>query len=217
MPSYNVPVAENLQQTNSPDRLIDVSIRPALPRDATLLYQWRSEPSVRQHQPLSHLSLAQLRAELANQSIDNLYRNRGDRFQWIVEAPDPSGWITLVVANWEHGLAEIGYALSTGQQRRGIMRRALETLLAELFADTGLRRLEARCAVQNEASQRVLEALGFRREGTLRRFFVLRGTPVDNHLYALLRGEWTGELSLGDREQAAIPRSSHLRVPAKSR
>ena len=194
-------VAENLQQATSPGRLTDVSIRPALPRDATLLYQWRSEPSVRQHQPLTHLSLAQLRAELANQSIDNLYRNRGDRFQWVVKAPDPVGWVTLVVANWEHGLAEIGYALSTRHQRRGIMRCALEILLAELFADTGLRRLEARCAVQNQASQKVLESLGFRREGTLRRFFVLRGKPVDNHLYALLRGEWTGELSSRDSEQ----------------
>jgi ribosomal-protein-alanine N-acetyltransferase len=165
-------------------------VRPAYPRDATLLYHWRSEPSVRQHQPLSHLSMAQLRSEIASQKVEGLYRGQGEKFQWIVTAPEPVGWITLVVANWEHGLAEIGYALSTRHQRRGIMRRALRPLLEELFTRTSIRRLEARCAVANKASHRVLETLGFEREGLLKQFFVLRGQPIDNYLYALLREDW---------------------------
>jgi RimJ/RimL family protein N-acetyltransferase len=175
-------------------------VRPAYPRDATLLYHWRSEPSVRQHQPLSHLSMAQLRSEIAAQKVEQLYRNQGEKFQWIITAPEPVGWITLVVANWEHGLAEIGYALSTRHQRRGIMTRALSPLLHEVFAGTSLRRLEARCAVENQASQKVLEALGFEREGLLRHFFVLRDQPVDNYLYALLREDWsprTGPRGIG--------------------
>jgi RimJ/RimL family protein N-acetyltransferase len=185
-------VAENLRQATTGSDA--VAIRPASPRDATLLYHWRAEPSVRQYQPLSVLSLAQLRSELAGQNIENLYRDRGEKFQWIVEAPEPVGWITLVVANWEHGLAEVGYALGTRHQRQGIMRRALEALLHQLFSRTSLRRLEARCAVQNVASQTVLESLGFHREGTLRGFFVLRGAAMDNHLYAMLRDDWTGGL-----------------------
>ena len=187
---YNTPVAEHLiAPVPSPDRAI--SVRPAYPRDAALLYRWRSEPTVRKYQPLSHLSLAQLRAELASQKREDLYRSRGEKFQWIVHAPDPAGWITLVVANWEHGLAEIGYALGTIHQRRGLMVEALEGLLTDLFDHTKLRRLEARCAIENRASERVLQKLGFVREGRLRRFFVLRGKPVDNYLYALLREDWT--------------------------
>lgn len=141
--------------------------------------------------------MAQLRSELAGQKIDNLYRDHGEKFQWIVEAPEPVGWITLVVANWEHGLAEIGYALSTRHQRRGIMYQALEAFLSDLFCRTSLRRLEARCAVQNFASQKVLEALGFEREGHLKQFFVLQGVPVDNYLYAMLREEWSGPAGAG--------------------
>ena len=183
-------MAEQLSAPTTRHQRDEVSVRPAYPRDAVLLYRWRSEPSVRRHQPLSHLSLSQLRAELAAQKVDDLYHGRGEKFQWIVHAPDPAGWITLVVANWEHGLAEVGYALSTLHQRKGIMPRALERLVADLFARTELRRIEARCSVDNRASQRVLESLGFRREGILRGFFVLRGQPVDNHLYALLRDDW---------------------------
>lgn len=187
---YNVDVAERLTVPSpTPDR-DTISVRPAYPRDAALLYRWRSEPSVRKHQPLSHLSLAQLRAELATQNSEDLYRSRGEKFQWIVLAPDAAGWVTLVVANWDHGLAEIGYALGTIYQRRGIMVRALESLLSDLFERTSLRRIEARCAVENRASIQVLERLGFQREGRLRHFFMLRGEPVDNYLYGLLHDDW---------------------------
>jgi len=165
-----------------------VGLRAATPRDAELLRLWRSEPSVRHFQPLNDLSTGQLRSDVANQRVVDLYRGRGEKFQWIVEADGhPAGWITLVVSNWEHGLAEVGYALSTPYQGRGLMAPALQLLLDDLFIGTSLERIEARCAVDNVASQRVLERLGFTREGRLRSYFRLRGTRVDNHLYALLR------------------------------
>ena len=166
-----------------------VRLRPVQPGDAVLLDRWRQETEVRRHQPLSESSVAQLYAELAQQRGDDLYRGRGDKFQWVVLADDrPAGWITLMITNWTHGLAELGYALSTPFQRRGIMPRALELLLDDLFDHTRLRRIEARCAVDNVASQKVLERLGFEREGRLREYFVLRDRAVDNFLYARLRG-----------------------------
>jgi len=168
-----------------------VTLRPAAPRDADLLRQWRSEPSVRRYQPLNELPTAQLRADVASQRIGDLYRGRGEKFQWIVEvSAQPAGWITLVVSNWEHGLAEVGYALSTAFQSRGLMTDGLEMLLDDLFHNTLLERVEARCATENVASQRVLEKNGFEREGLLRGYFKLRGRRIDNFLYALLREDY---------------------------
>ncbi len=168
-----------------------VTLRPSYPADAPLLQRWRLEPSIQRFQPLTEVSLAQLRAELANNRVDDLYRGRGEKFQWVVLADgQPAGWITLVVTNWEHGLAELGYALSTAQQGRGLMPQALGQLLADLFYRTRLERIEARCAVDNRASLRVLEKLGFRREGRLRSYFVLHGRRVDNYLYSLLRADF---------------------------
>jgi ribosomal-protein-alanine N-acetyltransferase len=167
----------------------EVSLRPACPRDAELLRQWRAEPSVRRHQPLNDLPVSQLRADVASQRMADLYRGRGEKFQWIVQVEgEAAGWITLVVSNWEHGLAEVGYALSTAFQSHGVMTAALGQLLEDLFANTGLDRIEARCAVENIPSQRVLEKNGFRREGLLLGYFKLRGRRVDNYLYARLRG-----------------------------
>jgi RimJ/RimL family protein N-acetyltransferase len=169
----------------------EIRRRPARPQDAQILKGWRSEASVRQHQPLSELTVAQLRSDVANQRMADLYRSRGEKFQWIVLVDgEAAGWITLVVSNWEHGLAEVGYALSSAYQRQGVMGEALADLLDEIFHRTTLERIEARCAVDNRASQKVLERIGFQREGRLRGYFKLRGERVDNFLYAVLQQDW---------------------------
>ena len=168
-----------------------IHLRPAAPRDAELLRRWRAEPSVRRFQPLNDLSTSQLRSDVASQRMADLYRGRGEKFQWIVEVEgEAAGWITLVVSNWEHGLAEVGYALSTPWQGSGIMPRALLALLDELFRETPLERIEARCAVDNQPSQKVLERTGFLREGRLRGYFRLRGKREDNFLYAQLKTDF---------------------------
>lgn len=169
----------------------DVRLRPVRPQDAALLKGWRDEASVRLFQPLSELTQGQIRADIAGQRTGDLYRGRGEKFQWIVLVDgEPAGWITLVVSNWEHGLAEVGYALSSEYQRRGIMPLALGRLLDDVFHRTSLERIEARCAVENHPSQRVLERIGFHYEGRLRGYFKLRGERVDNFLYAVLRQDW---------------------------
>jgi ribosomal-protein-alanine N-acetyltransferase len=176
-----------VERTKSPA----VSLRAASPRDADLLRQWRAETSVRRFQPLNDLPTSQLRADVASQRMSELYRGQGDKFQWIIQVDmQPAGWITLVVSNWEHGLAEVGYALSTAYQSQGLMTEALGQLLEDLFSNTNLERVEARCAIDNVASRRVLEKNGFQREGHLRGYFKLRGRRIDNYLFALLRDDF---------------------------
>jgi RimJ/RimL family protein N-acetyltransferase len=177
--------------TGSAGERPNVLVRAARADDAPLLRQWRSEETVRRFQPLHDVAASQLRTDIASLDMDDLYRARGERFVWIVEADGtPCGWITLVVTNWEHGLSEIGYALSSAFQGLGVMSAALAHLLPELFLRTAIERIEARCAVGNEASRRVLEKLGFVREGRLREYFKLRGERVDHLLYALLRRDY---------------------------
>lgn len=172
-------------------RPVRVTLRRAEVTDAPLLRRWRSEDSVREFQPLQDASVSQLRAEVAALRTADVYRGRGERFLWIVEVDGvPAGWVTLVVTNWEHGLSEIGYALSTPFQGQGVMTAALSQLLPDLLFRSPLERIEARCAFENSASQRVLEKLGFVREGLLRGYFSLRGQRVDHVLFALLKQDY---------------------------
>lgn len=174
-----------------PPPAVDVVVRPAQSSDAAFLRRWRAEPAVRRYQPLHNVSVARLRADLAAQRPRDLHRGRGDRYTWMIEADrERSGWITLAIVNWEHGLGELGYALATRYQGRGTMTAALGQLLPELLLRTPLERLEARCAIDNDASRKVLEKLGFVREGKLRSYFVLQGRRTDHYLYALLRDDY---------------------------
>ncbi|MEO8276677.1 MAG: GNAT family protein [Thermoanaerobaculia bacterium] len=176
--------------SREPDRR-RVTLRAALPGDATSLFAWRGEESVRRHQPLQETTASELRSDLARQRMDDLYRGQGERFQWIVLVDGESaGWITLAILSWEHGLAEIGYALASEFQGLRLMERALAQLLPELFVPIGIERLEARCSVENLRSQALLEKLGFQCEGKLRSYFSLRGRRIDNFLYALLRTDF---------------------------
>jgi RimJ/RimL family protein N-acetyltransferase len=95
------------------------------------------------------------------------------------------GGITVNAQNW--GRAEIGYWVRADARGRGVASGAL--LLASRWALERHRRLQLHADVENVASQRVAEKVGFRREGVLRSWIEQNGTPRDHVLYALLRDD----------------------------
>ncbi|KAE8766867.1 putative N-acetyltransferase p20-like [Hordeum vulgare] len=83
--------------------------------------------------------------------------------------------------------ASLGYRVAHGHWGRGIATRAVVMAAAAAFAEwPWLLRLEAVADVENPASQRVLEKAGFVREGVLRRYVVLKGTPRDMVMFSLV-------------------------------
>ena len=155
-----------------------------------MILGWRKEPEARRHQPLRELTREELLYDLQTTSGARLGERARDRFQWIVEADGPAGWVTLVVRSWEHGIGEIAYNLAARAQGKGVGTKAVGALLERCFLEGGLYRIEARCSVFNVPSYRLLERHGFTREATLREYFMLRGKRVDHYFYSLLRPEW---------------------------
>jgi RimJ/RimL family protein N-acetyltransferase len=70
------------------------------------------------------------------------------------------------------------------------MREALEAMIGCAFSTMRLRRLEAEVDTRNLASARLLQRLGFAREGLLRQRWVAKGEVKDVEIYGLLRSEW---------------------------
>jgi RimJ/RimL family protein N-acetyltransferase len=60
------------------------------------------------------------------------------------------------------------------------------------FEDLNLKRIEANVGAFNDASQGLLESLGFEREGARRNAAYYRGDYYDMLTYGLLREEWDG-------------------------
>jgi ribosomal-protein-alanine N-acetyltransferase len=89
----------------------------------------------------------------------------------------------------EQGWAELAYELSPDRWGRGLMSEAVRRALRWAFHSAGFERVHAVTCVTNERSAQLLEHLGFSREGTLRSFRRVRGTPRDFWMYSLLKAE----------------------------
>jgi RimJ/RimL family protein N-acetyltransferase len=98
-----------------------------------------------------------------------------------------AGEIGLYYQEPSTGQAMIGYDLDRPWRGRGYASRAVRLLAAWTFERTGIVRLIAGAAPDNVASQRVLIAAGFRREGYQRsRLPGVAGSRLDDVLFALL-------------------------------
>ena len=85
---------------------------------------------------------------------------------------------------------EIGFLLARRWWGRGHAREAVGLLLDLLFRDEGARRVWADVDPENAPSNRLLESLGFRREGLLRGEWETHIGVRDSVIWGLLRDEW---------------------------
>jgi ribosomal-protein-alanine N-acetyltransferase len=75
------------------------------------------------------------------------------------------------------------------------MRTGLGLVLDEAFGSLGLHRVEANIQPENQASIRLVQKCGFRREGFSPRYLKIVGQWRDHERWALLTEEWTGRTS----------------------
>lgn len=90
------------------------------------------------------------------------------------------------------GVFELGIELYEQERHgRGLGTEALRLLITYLFEQEGAERLEVRTSIDNAAMCRVLEKLGFVREGVLRAFAPGERGRSDYGMFALLRAHWS--------------------------
>lgn len=86
--------------------------------------------------------------------------------------------------------AEIGYDLSRAHWGKGIMTEAVKALVRYGFEQMNLNRIEATVDSENLRSIRLLERLGFAREGLLREKYYYKGRFHDELIYSLRKRDW---------------------------
>lgn len=100
------------------------------------------------------------------------------------------GWCSLTRWNPDYRSASLGYCLTEEAWGHGHATEAARALLQWGFDTLDLNRVQAETDTRNVASARVLEKLGFVREGTLREDCVVNGEVSDSWVYGLLRRQW---------------------------
>jgi RimJ/RimL family protein N-acetyltransferase len=178
--------------TLTTERLV---LRHVTAEDVPALYRLFRDPEVMRY--WSSPPLKDQRAAAALQvDIEEHFRHR-TLFQWGLcrrDTPELVGTCTLVRVAPEHRRAEIGYALGRSYWGCGYMGEAVRALVRFAFGNLGLHRLEADIDPRNIPSLRLVERLGFRREGHLRERYFVGGEIQDAVIYGLLRTEARPEL-----------------------
>ncbi|WP_437734139.1 GNAT family N-acetyltransferase [Sorangium sp. So ce1335] len=175
-------------------------LRALGPGDAERVFRLRSDPEVTRYlgrAPDSSLADAEQHLAVIREGI------RTDAaIYWGITRKE-SGELVGTGGFWRwnkpHRWAEIGYGLLPELWGQGIMTEALGAMLPFGFESMDLHRVEAQLDPENRASARLLERLGFAREGQQRQNWYHEGRFTDTAVYGLLRGE----LKRGELKAAA--------------
>ncbi len=184
------------------DRLLMRASTPALAQ-AAIDYQARNakyfarwDPT----RPADHWDLEPTRARLAREEAGFEAGTIWRFWLSLHEAPDRViGQCALSdVVRGVFQSAMLGYSLDQSCVGVGLMQEALRCLLDEAFGPAvSLHRVQASVRPENARSRRVLERLGFRREGFSPRYLFIDGAWRDHETFALIHPGW------GEREAPA--------------
>ncbi|MFJ5564650.1 GNAT family N-acetyltransferase [Lysinibacillus xylanilyticus] len=89
-----------------------------------------------------------------------------------------------------HFRTEIGFELSKEQWGKGIAHEAVEAIISYGYEHMNFQRIEALIEPPNIPSQKLVEKLGFIREGLLRNYEFTRGKFDDLYMYSLLKQDF---------------------------
>lgn len=100
------------------------------------------------------------------------------------------GWCSLNSWNPDYRSASLGHCYTDAAWGHGYATETAHAVLRWAFETLDLNRVQAETDTRNVGSARVLEKLGFTREGTLRENCIVNGDVSDSWVYGLLRPEW---------------------------
>jgi ribosomal-protein-alanine N-acetyltransferase len=150
---------------------------------------------------------------VANASHADVSRGLRDRFPYPYTGDDGRAWLARAVDESDRAWAieidgaavggvslhpgvdvhrhsaELGYWLGRRYWGRGVMTTILATFSDRAMSAFRLHRLFATVYANNPASMRVLEKVGFEREGVQKSAVVKRGELLDLYVYARVRAE----------------------------
>lgn len=155
------------------------------------LYEYLSDEMVIRFEPYEVFNEEQCRHEAIQRSKNNAFLA-----VCLKESNKLIG--NLYFTEQEFNTWELGYVFNQNYQGLGYATEGAMAVLREAFDNMDARRVIAMCNPKNDASWRLLERLGMRREGHLLKNIYFKkdqyGDPIwqDTYEYAILDEEWRG-------------------------
>lgn len=115
--------------------------------------------------------------------------NNKNAIEWVIVDKGTKKYIGSI-GYWkiipEHFRAEIGYCLHPNYWGKGLMQEAMQEIISFGFEVLKLHSIEANVNPENYNSLKLLEKMGFKREGYFRENFYFSNKFIDTITYSLL-------------------------------
>jgi ribosomal-protein-alanine N-acetyltransferase len=111
-------------------------------------------------------------------------------FPWVITLKESGELIGMVALRIREDKADVGYVIARRWWGKGLATEALCPVVEWGLAQPSIYRVWAMCDVDNAASARVLEKVGMKREGLLRRSTLhpnVSDEPRDSYCYAVVK------------------------------
>jgi len=171
-----------------------LQLRPLTADDLDFVFHHFANPDIHRYlfdeEPVSTRAQAQAIIEFYTEPKEKLYN------RWVLTLKSEERPIgTCGYHKWlkNHRRAEIGYDLEKSSWHKGLMKEALAAVISFGFLQMSLNRIGAMVHPKNEASLKLLERLGFQKEGLLKDFYYQNGVFHNHWLLALLKRDWHAE------------------------
>lgn len=117
----------------------------------------------------------------------------GTGYPFFVFSPDGETLLGgLTLSQVQRGVTQstiLGYWMGAAHAGKGFMSAGVRAVVGFAFDTLHLNRLEAACLPHNNASIRLLEKVGFQREGYARKYLCIDGRWQDHLLYGFIRDD----------------------------
>jgi len=168
-----------------------VRLRPLVPADYPAVFAWYNDPET--VAPFDRFSVDTF--DEFSQAVASAAENpRSLAPRFAIERKDEGKIVGAVGHYHAHPILEyidVWYVLGDRTARgHGFGRESVRLLTDHLFAASVVERVGATSDVENVASFRLLEGLGFRHEGTLRSALFHHGHWHNVRVYGVTRTEW---------------------------
>ncbi|MBD3170610.1 MAG: GNAT family N-acetyltransferase [candidate division Zixibacteria bacterium] len=166
-----------------------VTILPAEPEDVEMFYRWSSSDerhlfTCRETYPPSKDAFGRFYISEINSNRSRWFkvqRNRGKRMV---------GKITMFNINPRNRSCELGMFFEKKYRGKGYGKRAVALVAEYMFYQMNMNKIYAQTGAFNEPTVALLESLGFKREGVLRKHHFADGKYYDDYVYGIFESEW---------------------------
>jgi [ribosomal protein S5]-alanine N-acetyltransferase len=158
-----------------------VTLRPLTSADIPQWYEYLAMPVVFEHTSWN----VQSPSELEHYAIQSALPSSLVRFAIAERSSDQLvGTIGFHTVSPENRSAELAYDLAPDWWGKGIASEMCRVMVEWAHSHVGLLRVQATVLTTNSRSIEVLQRCGFKREGLLRSYRIIRGRPGDFWMYS---------------------------------